>query len=61
LLFNIVSEDAIRKLDENQEGLKLNGTYEPLVYADDINILGKIINTVKNRVDICGIGMCASG
>jgi hypothetical protein len=28
--------------------MKLNGTHQPLVYADDVNILGGSIYTVKN-------------
>jgi len=32
----------------NQDGLKLNGTHQLLVYADGVNILGGSIHTVKN-------------
>jgi len=31
----------------NQGGLKLNGTHQLLVYADDVNVLGGSVHTVK--------------
>jgi hypothetical protein len=47
LLNNFALENAIWKVQENQVGLKLNGTHRLLVYADDVILLGDNIETIK--------------
>jgi hypothetical protein len=39
------------KFQANQEVLKLNGTHQLLVYADDVNILGGSIHTIRKNTD----------
>jgi len=51
LLFKFALECAIRRAQVNQDGLKLNGTHQLLAYADDVNILGRSIHTVKENAE----------
>jgi hypothetical protein len=51
LLFNSASEYAIRKVEENQVGLKLNGKHHLMTCADDVSLLGDNIDTIKIYTD----------
>jgi hypothetical protein len=46
---NSASEHAIRRVQVNQDGLKLYGKHQLLVYADDVNIVGESVHTIKKN------------
>jgi hypothetical protein len=56
LLFNFALEFAIRRVQINQDGLKLNGTYQLLDYVDDVNMLGGNVHTVKENAEALLVG-----
>ena len=49
LVFNCASVYGIRRVEINQDGLKLNGKHQLLVCADEGNILGGSVHTVKKN------------
>jgi len=51
LLFNFALEYAIKRVQVNQDGLTLNGTHQLLVFADDVNMLGGSVHTVKENAE----------
>jgi len=50
LFFNFAVEYAIRRVQVNQDHLKLNGTHQFLAYAD-VNILAESVDTVKKNAE----------
>ena len=57
LLFNFAFECAIRRVQLNQDGFKLNGTHQFLIYADDVNILGGSVHTMKKNTEVLVVGV----
>jgi len=51
LLFNFALVYTIRRVQVNQDGLKLNSTHQLLGYADDDNVLGGSVHTVKENAE----------
>ena len=46
-LFNFALEYTISWVQVNLDGLKLNGTHQLIVDADDVNILSRSVHIVK--------------
>jgi len=51
LLFNFALEYAIRRVQVNQDGLKLNGTHQLLVYVASVNILGGSVHSINKNTE----------
>jgi hypothetical protein len=51
LLFNFALEYAIRKDQDNQVGLRLNGAHQLLAYADNVNLLRDNIDIIKKNTE----------
>jgi hypothetical protein len=51
IVFIVAVQNVIRRVQVNDDGLKLNGTHQLLVYVDDVNILGGSVHAVKTNVE----------
>jgi hypothetical protein len=52
LFFNCALQYAIRRLQVNQDGLKLNGTHQLAVYADGVIVLGGSVHSKKENTKL---------
>ena len=51
MLLNLTLDYAFWRVQVMHDGLKLNGTYQLLVYADDFNILGRSVHTINKNTE----------
>ena len=61
MLFNFALEYDIRRVQANQDGLKLNGTHQLLVYVNDVNLLGGNLHTLRKtltRIKLINLSTC---
>jgi hypothetical protein len=49
LLVNFALGSAFRRDQVKQNALKSNGTHQLLVYADDVNMLGRNVHAIKKN------------
>jgi hypothetical protein len=55
LLFSFALEYAIKRVQVIQDGLKLNGTHQLLVYVEDVNILGGSAHSIKENAEALAV------
>jgi hypothetical protein len=51
LLFNFALDNAVRRVEINQEGWKLSNTHQLLVYADGVDILSRCVCSVEKNTE----------
>ena len=51
LLFNFALEYTVRRVQVNQDDLRLNGAHQLPVYADNVNMVGGSVHTIKENVE----------
>ena len=56
MLFNFTLEYVFRRVQVNQDVLKLNGKHQILVCADEVNILGGRVHTIKKNTESLLVG-----
>jgi len=61
LLSNFALEYAVRMVQVNQDGLKLNGTHQFLVHTDDVNIVGGSAHTIKKKTEVLVVASKETG
>jgi len=60
-LFNFALDCAIRRVQVNQDGLQFNGILQLLVYADDVNIKGGSVHTIKRNTEAVAVASNEDG
>jgi len=61
MLFNFAVQYAIRRVQVHQDYVKLHGTHRFLVYADDVNIVGGSVLTIKKNKEAVVVAGKGSG
>jgi hypothetical protein len=51
LLFKFSLEYAMRRVQVNQDGLQLSSKHQLLIHADEVNILGGSVHTIKGNTE----------
>jgi len=51
IIFNFAFEYVSRRVQVNHGSLQLNSTYQLFVYADDVNILGASVHSIKKNTE----------